>query len=105
MYDRATEREAIAPRVARPEPSRSARPPSYGRASRVHLPPRGGGRGFHILAATHRQGGPMEPRLALEIAKAQEAFTPVEQVEGSLDAGVLVICDHASNAFPPGYGA
>jgi predicted N-formylglutamate amidohydrolase len=47
----------------------------------------------------------MEPRLALEIAKAQEAFTPVEQVEGSLDAGVLVICDHASNAFPPGYGA
>src|SRR5271156_1578009 len=47
----------------------------------------------------------MEPRLALEIAKAQEAFNPVEQVEGALDAGVLVICDHASNAFPPGYGA
>ena len=47
----------------------------------------------------------MQPRLALEIAKAQEAFTPVEQVEGSLDSGVLVICDHASNAFPPGYGA
>src|SRR5271167_92111 len=47
----------------------------------------------------------MEPRLALEIAKAQEAFNPVEQMEGALDAGVLVICDHASNAFPPGYGA
>ena len=26
-------------------------------------------------------------------------------MEGALDAGVLVICDHASNAFPPGYGA
>src|ERR1700683_3716006 len=47
----------------------------------------------------------MEPRLALELAKAQEAFTPVEHVEGALDAGVLIICDHASNAFPPGYGA
>ena len=47
----------------------------------------------------------MDVRLAREIAKAQEAFTPVEHVEGALDAGVLVICDHASNAFPPGYGA
>src|ERR1700678_1146662 len=50
-------------------------------------------------------GGPMDARLALELAKAQEAFTPVEHVEGALDAAVLVVCDHASNAFPPGYGA
>jgi len=47
----------------------------------------------------------MDARLALELAKAQEAFTPVEHVEGALDAAVLIICDHASNAFPPGYGA
>jgi len=47
----------------------------------------------------------MDARLAFEIAKAQDAFTPVEQIEGPLDAGALVICDHASNAFPPGYGA
>ena len=47
----------------------------------------------------------MDARLALEIAKAQEAFVPVEYVEGAIDAGVLVICDHASNAFPNGYGA
>jgi predicted N-formylglutamate amidohydrolase len=33
-----------------------------------------------------------------------DAFSPVETVAGPLDAGVLVICDHASNAFPPAYG-
>lgn len=32
------------------------------------------------------------------------AFSPVEAVEGRPDAGVLVLCDHARNAFPPGYG-
>ncbi len=32
------------------------------------------------------------------------AFSPVETVAGPLDAGVLVICDHASNALPPHYG-
>ncbi len=32
------------------------------------------------------------------------AFSPVETVAGPLDAGVLLICDHASNALPPGYG-
>ena len=29
---------------------------------------------------------------------------PVEIVAGPPDAGVLFICDHASNALPPGYG-
>jgi predicted N-formylglutamate amidohydrolase len=38
--------------------------------------------------------GPVEP-----------AFSPVETVEGRLDAGVLIVCDHASNAIPPGYGS
>ena len=32
------------------------------------------------------------------------AFSPVEFVEGRPDGGVLVLCDHARNAFPPGYG-
>ena len=30
-------------------------------------------------------------------------FSPVETVAGPLDAGVLIVCDHASNAVPPGY--
>ena len=47
----------------------------------------------------------MDARLAQEISRARDAFAPVEEVEGALDSGVLVICDHASNAFPPGYGA
>jgi predicted N-formylglutamate amidohydrolase len=40
--------------------------------------------------------------LAPDIAKP--AFAPVETLSGRLDAGALVICDHARNAFPPGYG-
>ena len=31
-------------------------------------------------------------------------FEPVERIDGPLDAGVLILCDHARNAFPPGYG-
>jgi predicted N-formylglutamate amidohydrolase len=34
----------------------------------------------------------------------EQEFVPVETVGGPLDAGVLLICDHASNAIPPGYG-
>jgi predicted N-formylglutamate amidohydrolase len=33
------------------------------------------------------------------------AFSPVESLAGQPDAGVLVVCDHARNAFPPGYCA
>ncbi len=47
----------------------------------------------------------MDARLSLELTKAHDAFMPFERVEGRADAGALVICDHASNAFPPGYGA
>ncbi|MDE3174681.1 MAG: N-formylglutamate amidohydrolase [Pseudomonadota bacterium] len=32
-------------------------------------------------------------------------FEPVERIDGPLDAGVLLLCDHARNALPPGYGA
>lgn len=47
----------------------------------------------------------MDAMLTREVAKAQEAFQPFERIEGALDCGALVICDHATNAFPPGYGA
>jgi predicted N-formylglutamate amidohydrolase len=47
----------------------------------------------------------MDAHPALELADAPAGFAPVEFIEGALDAGVLLICDHASNAFPPGYGA
>ncbi|MGD1037998.1 MAG: N-formylglutamate amidohydrolase [Roseiarcus sp.] len=43
--------------------------------------------------------------LRREVAKAQDAFQPVERIEGALDGGVVVVCDHAANAIPPGYGA
>jgi predicted N-formylglutamate amidohydrolase len=33
------------------------------------------------------------------------AFPPIRQLEGRLDAGVLLLCDHASNALPPSYGS
>jgi predicted N-formylglutamate amidohydrolase len=36
---------------------------------------------------------------------AEPAFSPVETVAGPLDAGLLLVCDHASNVIPPGYGA
>lgn len=32
-------------------------------------------------------------------------FNPVERIAGSPDAGLLIVCDHASNALPPEYGA
>ena len=35
---------------------------------------------------------------------AETDFEPVERIEGPLDAGVLLLCDHARNALPPGYG-
>lgn len=34
----------------------------------------------------------------------QATFAAVEIVEGPLDAPALIVCDHASNAFPPEYG-
>ena len=37
--------------------------------------------------------------------EVETEFDPVERIEGRLDAGVLVICDHARNALPPQYGS
>lgn len=33
-----------------------------------------------------------------------DAFEPVRHIAGRSDAGVLLLCDHASNALPPAYG-
>ena len=33
------------------------------------------------------------------------SFPPVETIAGALDCGVLILCDHASNALPPHYGS
>jgi len=32
-------------------------------------------------------------------------FQPVERIEGPADAGLLIVCDHASNALPAEYGS
>ncbi|MBL8588994.1 MAG: N-formylglutamate amidohydrolase [Methylobacteriaceae bacterium] len=37
-------------------------------------------------------------------AVASVDFPPVATIPGALDAGVLFLCDHASNAVPPDYG-
>lgn len=47
----------------------------------------------------------MDARLLQEISRAQDAYAPFERIDGDSTCGAVVICDHASNAFPPGYGA
>ena len=34
----------------------------------------------------------------------EDAFEPVEWIEGAPDSGVVILCDHASNRLPPAYG-
>jgi predicted N-formylglutamate amidohydrolase len=46
----------------------------------------------------------MDARAWSEADEADDDFAPVEQIPGALDRGVLVICDHASNALPGRYG-
>ena len=41
--------------------------------------------------------------IAAELEAAGD-IEPVERIDGRLDAGVLVICDHARNTLPPQYG-
>jgi predicted N-formylglutamate amidohydrolase len=45
----------------------------------------------------------MDLSLGAETASAAGAFQPVERIAGPLGAGVAILCDHASNALPPGY--
>jgi len=47
----------------------------------------------------------MHASLQGEIAKSQVVFSPVERLDGRLDSGVILVCDHASNQLPPGYGS
>jgi predicted N-formylglutamate amidohydrolase len=47
----------------------------------------------------------MDGRERLSPGPIEPAFSPVETVAGRLDAGVLIVCDHASNGIPPGYGS
>ena len=46
----------------------------------------------------------MERTARVDLGLGEPAFSPAETVAGPLDAGVLLVCDHASNAIPPGYG-
>src|ERR1700710_1371361 len=57
-----------------------------------------------ILAASLKQVAFMHASLQAEIAPANENFGAAESIAGALDAGVLVICDHASNGLPACYG-
>jgi predicted N-formylglutamate amidohydrolase len=47
----------------------------------------------------------MKPTPQVESGMAERAYSAFEVVPGALDCGALIICDHASNAIPPGYGA
>ena len=38
-------------------------------------------------------------------SRREDDFAPFERIDGALDGGVLVVCDHAANALPPRYGA
>ncbi len=40
-----------------------------------------------------------------EKSPSSSAFEPVEIVSGALDGGLILLCDHASNALPPEYGS
>ncbi len=45
----------------------------------------------------------MDRNARMNIELAAPAFAPVETVAGPVDAGVLLVCDHASNALPTEY--
>jgi predicted N-formylglutamate amidohydrolase len=47
----------------------------------------------------------MDLTTRIELAGRGEAFAPVERIAGPLEAGALVVCDHASNAVPAEYHA
>ena len=35
---------------------------------------------------------------------AETAYAAFEAIAGALDSGAIIVCDHASNTIPPGYG-
>ena len=46
----------------------------------------------------------MDRTARVNFEPVEPTFSPAETVAGRLDAAVLIVCDHASNAIPPGYG-
>jgi predicted N-formylglutamate amidohydrolase len=46
----------------------------------------------------------MKPTAQIDSRVAETTYSAFEAVPGALDSGALIICDHASNAIPPGYG-
>lgn len=46
----------------------------------------------------------MSASAALKLADPALEPCPVETIEGALESGVLILCDHASNAVPPDLG-
>jgi predicted N-formylglutamate amidohydrolase len=46
----------------------------------------------------------MDRTAQVDLEAAKRGFAAFEAIPGALDAGALIICDHAANAIPPGYG-
>jgi predicted N-formylglutamate amidohydrolase len=46
----------------------------------------------------------MPTSAALKLATPPFGLHPVERIEGPVDSGILILCDHASNAVPPDLG-
>src|SRR5271169_4489426 len=46
----------------------------------------------------------MDRTAQVDLEAAKRGFAAFEAIPGALDAGALIICDHAANAMPPGYG-
>jgi predicted N-formylglutamate amidohydrolase len=46
----------------------------------------------------------MKATAHVDSGMAEAAYPAFEAIPGALDSGALIICDHASNAVPPGYG-
>src|SRR6516225_1927202 len=45
----------------------------------------------------------MKSTAEIDSGMAGTAYSAFEAVPGALDSGALIVCDHASNAIPPGY--
>jgi predicted N-formylglutamate amidohydrolase len=46
----------------------------------------------------------MKPNAQINFGMTEAPYSAFEAIPGALDSGALIICDHASNAIPPGYG-
>jgi predicted N-formylglutamate amidohydrolase len=46
----------------------------------------------------------MDQSAPVDLESPETGFSPFETISGPLDAGALIVCDHASNAIPAGLG-